>query len=71
MENTTTTAQTLADELNAYQGENFWQDVVENYDLDRDAIEQADPSGMSTVVILDDGSEVRYNESRKEWAVTK
>lgn len=63
------TIQTLVDELNAYDGDNFWQDVVENYDLDRAAIEAADPSGMSTVVILEDGSEARYREDRQTWVV--
>jgi hypothetical protein len=59
----------LVEDLNAYRGDNFWQDVVLAYDLDTDAIEAADPAYQSRIVVLADGSEAHYRENR--WVVTR
>ena len=62
----------LVSELHAYDqegGENFWQDVVELYDIDRKSIEAADPNADSNLVILMDGGRIRYDQSTRKWEV--
>lgn len=58
----------IIDQLNNYDGDNIWQDVIYHLPTDDDAIEAADPSGASNVVILTDGSEYRNNGT--EWVQT-
>ena len=59
--------QQLADDLNGYVGDNFWQDVVLQHDIDVEATAFADPTGRSTVVVLRDGTKVEYDESARRW----
>lgn len=63
------TAQEIADQLNAYRGDNIWQDVICGLDIDQDAIEAADPNGASNVVVLRNGSVIRWDAQRDEWYV--
>lgn len=63
------TAQEIADRLNAYEGDNIWQDVICGLDIDQDAIEAADPNGASNVVILRDCTVIRWDAQCDEWYV--
>ncbi len=71
MANANETTMELVNELNEYTGDNFWQDVVESYDYDRDATDEADQSGRSDVVIMENGDEIRYREDRQKWVVVE
>lgn len=63
-----TAADRLARALNAYDGGDFWQDVVEVHGTaDRAATEAADVGGMGTVIVCQDGSVVRFDEARWAW----
>ena len=59
-------AQKVLQELRVYNGDNEWE-VISHFDLDDDAIEVADPSGMSDVAVFTDGSRVVWDETKKEW----
>lgn len=63
----------LASELNAYDGDNAWQDVIYNYDFDRTATEEHD-NDSTLVVFADDDDEmtpaVVYVEMDKTWIAT-
>lgn len=63
------TAQEIADQLNAYEGDNIWQDVICGLDIDRDAIEAADRNGDSNVVVLRNGTVIRWDARCDEWYV--
>lgn len=63
------TAQEIADQLNAYEGDNIWQDVISGLDIDQDAIEAADPNGASNVVVLRDRTVIRWDAHCDEWYV--
>jgi len=71
-------AQEVADLLNAYEAAhddrtndyNLWQDVI--YDLDdydADATEANDPSGMSDLVVLTDGTWIGWDVLSHQWRV--
>lgn len=64
----------LAEKLNCYEGENFWQDVVEFEEFDRQATEAADPCGMSNVIVFPktggETTAVRYFEDEERWVVS-
>ncbi len=63
----TLTAQQIADQLNAYEGDNIFQDLVYGIDsYDPEATEAADPSGKMNVYVFA-GTEVRWGGS--EWYV--
>ncbi|MFO7173943.1 MAG: hypothetical protein DIU70_013435 [Bacillota bacterium] len=65
-----TMADELAIALNAYEGDNPWEDVIRaggDWRLDEAATEAADPQGSSDLAILTDGSAVVYDETRREW----
>ncbi len=62
---TATNDTTLAATLNAYSGDNIWEDAIYSLDFDEAAIEQADPNGQSDVVILTDGT--RADHVNGEW----
>lgn len=65
-----TMADRLAAALNAYEGDNPWEDVIRaggDWRLDEAATEAADPQGSSDLAILTDGSAVVYDEARREW----
>ena len=65
--NDTATAQQIADQLNAYEGDNICQDLVYGIDsYDPEATEAADPSGKMNVYVFA-GTEVRWGGS--EWYV--
>lgn len=67
MNTTTLTAQQIADMLNAYEGDNIFQDLVYGIDsYDPEATEAADPSGKMDVYVFA-GTEVRWGGS--EWYV--
>jgi hypothetical protein len=69
MNATALTAQQIADMLNAYTGDNIFQDVVYGFDsYDPEATELADPSGRMDVYVFA-GAEVRYDYDRAEWYV--
>lgn len=70
-EATETMAEMLARNLNEYDGPNFWEDVVASYPLDHKAIDDADRSYRSDIVILKDGSIVAHDESTKEWTIIR
>jgi len=57
------------DKLNAYEGDNIWQDVIYGLDFDRDATEAADPNYHNDVVVLDSGETVRLSLTG-EWCVS-
>jgi len=59
---------TLVDQLNSYEGDNIWQDVICDYDLDEAAIEAADPGAASNVVVLSDGTTIRHDARTGQWA---
>jgi len=59
---------TLVDQLNSYQGENIWQDVILGHDLDEAAIEAADPGAASNVIVLSDGTTIRHDARTGQWA---
>lgn len=62
----TTSAQALADALNAYDGEHEWRDVVTSWPtIDRQATERA--SEDRSVVVLIDGSTVAWDEASESW----
>lgn len=73
-------AETLADRLNAYEAQvpptehNPWEDVIYTEPfratLDEEAIEAADPSHDSTIVVLRDGSTVSYMEAEGRWVAS-
>lgn len=65
----TTIAQDLAAELNAYDGDNHWQDVVESYAYSVKKTEELDGSNRSDVVAFPNGAIVRFSESTKQWYV--
>ena len=67
MNTTTLTAQQIADQLNAYEGDNICRDLVYGIDsYDPEATEAADPSGKMNVYVFA-GTEVRWGGS--EWYV--
>ena len=64
---TTLTAQQIANQLNAYEGDNIVQDVVYGIDsYDPEATEAADPHGKMNVYIFAD-AELRHHGT--EWYV--
>ena len=60
----------LAD-LNAYTGDNIWQDVIYKIEpyLDDAAIDAADPSGRSDIIILTTGEKFQFIDSAGQWIV--
>lgn len=65
----TTAEQTVIDTLNAYEGDNIWQDVVLNIPgYDEDATEAIDPSGASDRFVAG-GVTYRHEASRGAWDV--
>ena len=70
---TSTTPQTQAERsahaLNAYTGDNIWDDVILRLDgYDHDATEEADPDYGSDVVVFEDGSVIAWCEMTKLWS---
>lgn len=64
--NETTSAQALADALNAYDGEHEWQDVVSHWPtIDRQATEKA--SDDFSLFVLTDGSVVEWDDASESW----
>lgn len=56
------TAQSIADQLNNYDGDNLWQDVILHLDAyDAEATEAADPNAASDIVILKNGSRLEHD----------
>lgn len=47
--------------LNAYDGDNIWQDVIYDLDVDQDTTDALDPSGRSDVIALTDGRVFRHD----------
>lgn len=45
----------IVDRLNAYDGDNIWQDVILPLGIDEDATERLDPEYGSDVFVLEDG----------------
>lgn len=69
MNATALTAQQIADMLNAYTGDNIFQDVVYGIDsYDPEATEAADPSGMMDVYVFA-GVAICWDYQRAEWHV--
>lgn len=66
-------ADAIVEKLNAYEGNegrDVWQDVIVRLDeYDPDATESADPNYASDVVVLTDGSVIRWDAQRDEWYV--
>ena len=50
--------------LNAYDGDNIWQDVIYSLDVDEDATDDLD-EGRSDVFALTNGTVIRHDGS--EW----
>ncbi|MDF3284984.1 hypothetical protein [Gordonia sp. N1V] len=75
------TPQEIADQLNAYQTshsadgsdgpvDNIWQDLIYGLDAyDPEATEAADPDSRSDVVVLTDGSTIRWDQQAGQWYV--
>ena len=59
----------FVEQLNAYDGDNIWEDVIHPFGFDHDATALADPSGMSDLVILLDGTWIVYDEPTGTWRV--
>jgi hypothetical protein len=58
----------LLNELNAYQGDDIWQDIILGlHDYDEAATDEID-GGQSDRFALSDGSVIRYDYQRGEWA---
>lgn len=56
--------------LNAYVGDNVWEDVIYSLDgYDGAKTEAADPYGRSDVVVLTDGTVIRYVAQAGEWTI--
>jgi len=63
----TTTAERVVDLLNAYTGDNFWQDIIVPAGVDDMATEAADPHSQSEVAIFLDGSQIYFREDDRKW----
>ena len=75
------TPQEIADQLNAYEAShsadgsdrpvhNMWQDLIYGLDAyDPEATEAADPSGRNDLVVLTDGSTIRWDQQARQWHV--
>lgn len=61
------TATATITQLNSYTGDNIWQDIVEHIDYDRAATEAADPADASDVIVLTDGTVIRYDHAAGAW----
>ena len=46
------TIEAVLEQLNTYDGDNIWQDVVEGLDYDRQATEDVDPNYESADIII-------------------
>lgn len=54
--------------LNEYKGDNEWEDIIRQSGLlDEEATAEADPSGMSDIIVLTDGSVIIWDGPRGEW----
>lgn len=53
--------------LNGYSGDNLWQDVIECIAYDREVTEGADPFDSNDVVVMADGTELRFSYVSGEW----
>ena len=75
MTDTETDAGRMAEELNAYDGDNAWQDIVVTFAAyDADATAAADPSDQLDIIVLTDGTVVRHEASAfpgTEWRVDR
>lgn len=57
-------------QLNEYDGDNIWEDVIQHLpDLDIEATGAADPSYRSDIVALTTGEFIVYDEMSKTWRV--
>jgi hypothetical protein len=54
------------EEVNSYEGDNLWQDLVMGYDIDNQKQDREDPEG-SYRIFFRDGSSLSYNMG--EWDV--
>ena len=61
-----TDAELALDEVNEYEGDNLWQDVVMGYDIDNERHNREDPEG-SYHIFFKDGSSLYLNGG--EWDV--
>ncbi len=65
--NAETTITALLDELNAYEGDNIWQDVILTQPgYDEDSTVDLDPNGRSDVAVVG-GHVLRWIEQDHEW----
>lgn len=54
--------------LNCYKGDNEWEDVIRPSGLlDEEATYKADPSNMSDIIVLTDGSVIIWDGPRGMW----
>lgn len=61
------TADKVLGKLLKYDGDNEWDEVISQYDIDENATAAADPSGMSDIAIFADGSKIIWDETSQEW----
>jgi hypothetical protein len=67
-------AATIVAQLNAYTGDDVWEDVIRRYPgYDDVATEAADPyaRGGGTVIVLLDDSRIEWDEDEKEWRIAR
>ena len=60
-------AQKVLQDLQIYEGDNEWDEVILHYDLDFEATEETDSNDMSDIAIFTDGSSIIWDEVEKEW----
>jgi len=57
----------VIDRLNEYAGDNIWEDIIYALPIDDAAIHAADPTGMSDIIILTDGTRIVWMEGEGVW----
>jgi len=58
----------IVDRLNAYRGDNIFQDVIYGLEeYDQDATEAVDPDGHSDIIVLTDGTWIQCDIQTFRW----
>jgi hypothetical protein len=58
----------ITSQLNAYDGDNIWQDVILGLDDYDESATDAIDTGQHDRFALDDGTVIRYDAQQSEWA---
>ena len=60
------TTERILNQLNDYTGDNIWQDVIYDLDVDEDATDEID-EGRNDRFVLDGGRTFVHDAQRGEW----